>query len=398
MKRLLAILAGLLCLSGSAPALGQDGWSAAQLALLGSLQLNRLPKAPADRSNRYEDVPAAAALGKQLFFDRRLSANGQVACASCHDPARQFQDGRALAQGIGSGTRRSMPLAESGRGAWLFWDGRKDSLWSQALGPLEDAAEHGGNRLAAARLVSSQYKDAYEAVFGALPSLQGMPENAGPAGTEAERRAWLALGASERDALSRVFANLGKAIAAYEKTLHLAPGRFDAYLGATVRNDPQAAALLTAPEQRGLRLFIGKGECVTCHAGPLLTDHYFHNTGVAPRLAGQGEPGRSQAIARVLADEFNCLGTFSDAPPAACQELAFINRDDPRMAGAFKTPSLRQVGLRPPYMHAGQIATLEGVVRHYAAAPAALAGKSERRPLRLSEQEVRDLVSFLGAL
>jgi cytochrome c peroxidase len=129
-----------------------------------------------------------------------------------------------------------------------------------------------------------------------------------------------------------------------------------------------------------------------------MTDQHFHNTGVAPRDPQRPDLGRSAAISKVLADEFNCLGKFSDAKPGQCQELQFIADHDPKMAGAFKTPSLRNVALRPPYMHAGQVATLDDVVRHYARAPKAAVGQTERKPVPFTEQEIADLVSFLGTL
>ncbi|RYI78406.1 MAG: cytochrome-c peroxidase, partial [Acetobacteraceae bacterium] len=333
-------------------------------------------------------------------------------CASCHDPSRQFQDGLATSVGVGAGTRRAMPLAEAGRSPWLFWDGRKDSLWSQALGPLEDAAEHGGNRLRYARLVQAHYREPYEALFGPMPALDGLPQDAGPLGNEAERVAWRALEPSTRDAVTRVFANLGKALAAYEQTLRHEPSRLDRYLDGVAGTAPAAGASLDAREIHGLRLFIGKAQCISCHNGPLLTDQHFHNTGVPPRDAGAPDRGRAAALAKVRQDEFNCLGPFSDASPSQCQELRFLVKQDPTLEGAFKTPGLRGVALRPPYMHAGQLATLEAVVRHYVEAPPAAAGRSEprhrhagagpaaeaRQPIELSLAEQQDLVAFLRTL
>ena len=377
---------------------GPDGWSGAERAVLRTLQIDQLPSAAGDPSNRYQRMPAAAALGKRLFFDARLSANQQVACASCHAPQQQFQDGRPLGQGIATGVRRTMPIVESGRGAWLFWDGRKDSLWSQALGPMEDAKEHGGNRLAYAKAMRRYYRNEYEALFQPMPALDDQPEHASPNGTPAERSAWARLSTAQQQEVSRVFANMGKAIAAYESTLHYGPSRLDNYLAGTLRGDAAASQILDASEKRGLRLFIGKGSCVTCHGGPLLTDQHFHNTGVPPRDPAHPDQGRAAAIAAVTQDPFNCLGPFSDAPRGACAELEFIAADDPHMLGAFKTPSLRNVAQRAPYMHAGQIATLADVVRHYANAPRAAVGHSERQPLRLSEQEIADLAAFLGTL
>jgi len=394
------------------PWAGVVRWSANEKAVLASLSLKQLPTAPTDPSNAVERQPAAIELGRRLFSDARLSLNGAVACATCHDPARQFQDGRPVSQGVGTGSRRAMPIVGAGHGSWLFWDGRKDSLWSQALGPLEDAVEHGTNRTRLAHLVAAHYRRDYEVLFGALPRLDGLPADASPKGNAAEQAAWAAIDARRRDDVSRVFANVGKAIAAYEKSLQHAPTRLDAYIDAVLRGDAAARGLLRADEARGLRLFIGKAQCVTCHNGPLMTDQQFHNTGVPPRDAARPDRGRAAATAAVRSDEFNCLGPFSDARPEQCQELRFMVTDDPSLEGAFKTPGLRGVADRPPYMHAGQFATLDQVVRHYVSAPHAVVGHSElthrhagkaaehaeREPIELSDAEIADLVSFLGAL
>ena len=118
--------------------LGKPAWSPAETKLIGSLSLSALPKLPPDPSNAVGDDPAAAALGRTLFFDTRLSGNGKVACASCHLPDRQFQDGTPRATGMGKTNRRTMPIAGTAYSPWLFWDGRRDSQWAQALGPLND--------------------------------------------------------------------------------------------------------------------------------------------------------------------------------------------------------------------------------------------------------------------
>ena len=163
-------------------------------------------------------------------------------------------------------------------------------------------------------------------------------------------------------------------------------------------NDGKAEQLLTASEKNGLRIFIGAGRCVTCHNGPLLTDQHFHNTGIAPHGPMPQALGRRAGVAKLLSDEFNCLGRFSDAAPEQCGELRFLAAEGETLDGAYKTPSLRNVALRPPYMHAGQIATLDEVVAHYRAAPAAKIGKSELEKLALSAQDVKDLAAFLGTL
>lgn len=398
----------------SDPAAGLLRWSTEEKSVLASLSVTQLPPVPADPSNAVERQPAAIELGRRFFEDARFSRNGAVSCATCHDPARQFQDSLPVSRGVGTGSRRAMPLIGAGHATWLFWDGRKDSLWSQALGPLEDAVEHGTTRMHVVHLVAAHYRSDYEALFGALPRLDGLPRHAGPKGHAAAQAAWAAIGSRRQEEVSRVFANLGKAIAAYEKSLQHAPTRLDAYLDAVQRGDgPSQKQLLRAEEARGLRLFIGKAQCVSCHQGPLLSDQQFHNTGVPPRDAARPDHGRAAATAAVRADEFNCLGPFSDARTGHCQELRFMVSDGAALEAAFKTPGLRGVAQRPPYMHAGQFATLEQVVRHYIAAPHAALGHSElthrhagapaaghtgRAPIELSETEIADLVSFLGTL
>ena len=216
------------------PAASAVRWSTEEKTVLASLSLKQLPPMPVDPSNTVEQRPAAIELGRRLFSDARLSRNGAVSCASCHDPARQFQDGLPVSRGEGTGSRRAMPIVGAGHGPWLFWDGRKDSLWSQALGPLEDAVEHGTNRTRVARLVTRNYRADYEAIFGALPQLDGLPGDASPKGNATEQAAWTAIDVRRREEVSRVFSNIGKAIAAYEKSLQHGPTRLDGYVDAVL--------------------------------------------------------------------------------------------------------------------------------------------------------------------
>jgi cytochrome c peroxidase len=246
----------------------RDKWSAQELATIASMRLKEAGTRPTEPSNAYEQRTEAAALGQALFNDKRLSKNGQVACASCHAAEKQFQDDRKFGKGVRTGKRRTMPVMGASHSPFLFWDGRKDSLWSQALGPLEDAAEHGGNRVRLVRLVLTHHKAQYQAVFGAAPELGKLPEDASPNGTEAERGAWAALAPATRDGVNRVFANMGKAIAAYERNVSYGESRFDQYAQATVHGDGRGQEVLTTQEVRGLRAFLTNGQCVTCHNGP----------------------------------------------------------------------------------------------------------------------------------
>jgi cytochrome c peroxidase len=371
------------------------------------MRLKEAGARPVDPSNSYEQRADAGALGRALFNDTRLSKNGQVACASCHSADKQFQDGRQFGQGIGTGKRRTMPVMGAAHSPFLFWDGRKDSAWSQALGPMEDPAEHGGNRVRFVKLVQAQYKEEYQAVFGPMPGLGKLPDDASPAGTEAERAAWAAMPESSRDAVNRVFANMGKAMAAFERNISYGESRFDKYAQA-VAGDGAAQALLSQQEVRGLRLFLTKGQCVTCHNGPMLTDQAFHNTGVPSIDRANPDRGRAEGLKKLLQDEFNCLGRYSDAKPEQCGELQFLAANEPSQLAAFRTPSLRNVAERAPYMHAGQFTTLEQVVQHYAASPKAVLGHSElaqpgekhaeRQTIRLTAAEVQDVAAFLGTL
>jgi cytochrome c peroxidase len=403
----IAAVALAVCAAAGTQSL-RDKWSAQEIATMASMQLKEAGPRPADPSNEYEADPRAAALGCALFNDPRFSRNGEVSCASCHSPEKQFQDSRRVGHGVGTGKRRTMPVMGASHSPFLFWDGRKDSLWSQALGPLEDPAEHGGNRVAYLRLLKAHYAQQYRAVFGEFAQTGPLPGAASPNGSEPERAAWAAMPASDRDAVDRAFANMGKAIAAYERQVTYGESRFDRYAAATAAGDARGQEVLSPQEVRGLRVFLGRGQCVTCHNGPLMTDHAFHNTGVPPAAQEAADRGRADAIAKLLHDEFNCLGKYSDAKDGQCGELQFLSTDDPGQLGAFRTPSLRNVAERAPYMHAGQFATLHEAIEHYARSPRAAIGRTElaqpgekradRQTIRLSQDDVNDLVAFLGSL
>jgi cytochrome c peroxidase len=360
------------------------------------MSLAELERLPGDPTNRVADDPRAADLGRRLFFDTRLSANGRVACGTCHQPERGFQDGIALAQGVGTTARRTMPIAGMALSPFLFWDGRKDSLWAQALGPLESPVEHGGTRAQYARVIAESYAREYEQLFGILPDLAHVPRIAGPGADTAAASAWSALSRAERDDVTRVFVNIGKAIAAYERQLEFGASRFDAYVAA-VTTGQSAQSTLADEEIAGLRLFIGKANCTQCHSGPLLTNNEFHNTGVPPRAELAIDHGRLSGATAVLSDEFNCRSQWSDARER-CSELEFLVTGEHTLDRAYKVPSLRNVAQRAPYMDAGQFTTLAEVLDHYNRAPAAASGHSELHPLRLKAIELRQLEAFLRTL
>jgi cytochrome c peroxidase len=380
-------------------------WSPTELATLRSLSLAALPPLPPDPSNAVADDGHAAALGRQLFFDPRFSLNDQVSCASCHVPGRYFTDGKVLGQGVGIVSRHTMSLLGSSYSPWFTWDGKADSQWAQALGPLENTAEHGGDRLSYARVVTENYRDEYEALFGPLPDLSAahFPAQASPLGTNAQRTAWNELAPADQDIVTRVAVNMAKAIAAYQRTLLPQEARFDRYvaaLGDDGRVIPGAAeeSRLTGEEIAGLRLFIGKGQCINCHNGPLFTNFEFHNTAVPGQAGLPLDYGRRGGVEMLQQSEFTCLGPYSDAAPEECGEVRFLRVGGDTFDGSFRTPTLRNVAETAPYMHAGQFATLADALGHYNDGGLGLVGHNELVPLNLSAQELQQLEAFLKTL
>lgn len=383
-----------------APAPLPERWNESEAALIASLSLSALPPLQSDPSNAAADDERAATLGQQLFFDARLSANGAVSCASCHRPELAFSDGLPIAVGIGPGRRHTPGLLGVAYSPWFYWDGRRDSQWAQALTPLETHFEQGAGRAAIVRLLAADpdYKDMYEEIFGALPDPARLPDSASPLGGDAGQEAWRMLDPGLKHELSAAFANVGKALAAYQRKLLPGKSRFDEYADAVARDGAtRQGDTLSREEIAGLDLFIGEAQCVNCHNGPLFTNHDFHNTGILPVFGQLPSLGRFDGVRLAREDPFNCLGEFSDAAPGQCTELRFA-RDDNELAGAHKTPGLRNVTLTAPYMHTGQIATLGEVMRHYNEAPTAMLGHNEAKPLGLSNRQLRQLEAFMHTL
>jgi cytochrome c peroxidase len=404
----LPLLAVLWLIWQWTPAPLPSSWSEQELQLIQSLSLFALPPPPADPGNAVADNPDAARLGRSLFFDTRLSADGRVSCATCHQPERMFTDGKTVAEAIARADRNTMGLLGVAYTPWLFWDGRKDSLWSQALEPLENPREHGISRVDMARLLMADpdYNRLYRSVFpdekNQLPlhSLLDRDQfpDATPLGTAAQQQAWELMSPEDRHSINRIFSNAGKALAAWQRLLQPATSPFDNYADALqADNSVRKPQLLTNDAVAGLRLFLGKAQCINCHNGPLFTNNAFHNTAV---LSGAGllpAAGRSEGLRRALSDEFNCLGPFSDARDDQCAELLFVRSGD-ELIGAQRTASLRNLAYTAPYMHAGQIATLKAVVDHYNRADVAVVGHNEAKPLGLRAIEKRQLLAFLAAL
>lgn len=375
-------------------------WSEAEIALIQSLSLSNLPALPEVASNRVADDERAAELGHQLFFDTRLSANGAVSCATCHQPELMFSDGLPLAMGIAVGTRNTPGLIGLSHSPWFYWDGRKDSQWAQALAPIEAGIEQDFTRVELVHLLASDasYRARYTELFGELPATEDLPAAGSPLGDTREQEQWEQLTAAQQDAVSRAFSNAGKALAAYQRKLQPAANRFDAYADSlTPRTNGTPSSVLNGTEIAGLRLFIGKAQCVSCHNGPLFTNHEFHNTGILSAAGQLPSMGRYDGIRTAREDEFNCLGEFSDATPQQCTELRFA-RDSNDLVGAHKTPTLRNITLTAPYMHTGQMADLRTVLEHYNEAPVSMLSHNEAKPLGLRAVELRQLEAFLQTL
>ena len=321
-----------------------------------------------DTSNRRQGDAASVILGQRLFFDTGLSGHGRVACASCHQPAKAFQDGRSTAIGQGPGVRNTLGLLDAAGQRWYGWDGGTDSLWAASVRPLLNPRE---------MAASAAHVAAHVRADPALASLGGP-------------------GASD----DTVLAAVGKALAAYQATLVSPRTTFDDFRDALARGDDAAAARYPQAAQRGLRLFIGRARCALCHAGPRFSNGEFADIGVPFFVAGGVDPGRHGGLLALLADPFNRLGPHADDGGAGAVATRHV-RQAHRHFGEFKVPGLRQLRHTAPYMHAGSHATLADVVRHYDQLDEErLHADGERilQPLGLSAAEAADLQAFLLSL
>ena len=374
-----ALIAIAICSAGQASGQTSHEWSPSELKVLRSLTLSSLPELPPDPTNKYADDPRAADFGHKLFFDTRLSSNGEVACVTCHQPERYFTDGRKLSVGDGVTTRNAPTIVGAAYNIWFFWDGRKDSQWSQALGSIENPLEQNMPRqklIAAIRADGDLARD-YAAIFGPLPA------------------------SDDANGINRAFANIGKAIAAYERRIMPGPAKFDRYVDAVLAGrEPVPQDALTLDEKQGLHAFIDdqRGRCLRCHNGSLFTDQHFHNIGVDSPTTDPGAEGRIAGVEMALTDEFNCLGKYSDARPKDCAELKYARRHSPELRGAFKVPTLRGLLKTAPYMHIGSVRSLNDVMWHYRNLPPARIGKTELDNFTITGAEFDEMEAFLRTL
>ena len=401
-----------------------------------------------------------AELGRVLFHDPNFSANGLVACASCHMPEKSFTDGLPLSQGLAPGSRNTPTVVNTYLGQWFNWDGRSDSLVAQALHAAEDPRQLGSSRVRVVRELIGRYKKPYEAVFGAMPAAlergqfpadgtADVPRLSLPIEVAAHalatlgsfdqlretlhqaqiaRRApvmelsrktfgetpdqplfWIAafesLNPEERAAIDQVFTNFGTAIAAFERGLSATQSPFDQFARRVKDGALPADALGTGfsdQELAGFKLFVGPARCSLCHSGPGFSDQQFHNIGL-PALEHAGiDAGRATGVLRVGVSPFPCDDLSREiATSESCRERPFLNPKNLAAVGSFKTPSLRNISATAPYMHDGRFATMSEVIVHFDAAnsrPAIGTREGTIKPLKLTYEETAAIEAFLTAL
>ena len=305
------------------------------------------PPAARDPANAQDGKAQAIALGRRLFSDPSLSAEGDLSCASCHDPATAFQDGRRVPK---YGTRNTPSLLDVAQQRWFGWGGANDALWAASLAPMLADTEMGPAKLDSATLVQH-----------------------------------------------------AKALAAFQSTLVSPRTTFDAFRDALARGDERAAAAYPLAAQRGLRIFVGEGRCNVCHAGARFSNGEFADIGVPFFVPDGVDSGRHGGLKALQASAHNRLGPHNDAGAARDPRAVLTRQLDmqPRHFGEFRVPGLRQLDHTAPYMHDGSLATLPAVVQHYSALnEERLHADGERilRPLRLDAEQAADLLAFLRSL
>lgn len=390
-----ALLIAVLSLSSCWQAEGsvRHQWSQIELNILQSMHLSNLDSI-SDPGNRYIGSADAIALGEALFFSPILSHDGNTACASCHDTSQYFTSGN-----VKDGHRNTPTIVGAATSPWQLWDGKADSLWSQALIPFEEPTEHGISRLEVVELVLEHFLPEFVQAFGQVEEIRQFGQirqqhESQPLG-EGSQQQWQSLSASERNTVNRLFAKVGKAIAAYEAQLLPGEARLDGYISAIEQQDfALADDWLTPSEEAGLRIFISeKGQCIRCHNGPMLSNGDFTVT-ASPE--SQHDQGRIKVVSSITKAEFGCLSEYSDGQE--CDEVRYLKTEGAELMHAFKVPSLRNITLTAPYMHQGSLGDLNAVVDYYNRAPRNGLAHTELEPLYLLPYQRKQLVDFLSAL
>ncbi len=328
------LLVSLVAL-GACASIAQSGES--KIALKAgdpNLQHWLLPETPPYPENN-KPTAERVALGKQLFFDPRLSRNGNMSCASCHSPMFGWSDGLPTARGHNGMLlgRASPTVINTAYNSIQMWDGRKKDLEDQATGPMEASVEMNSDFTRMFKFLNNS--KGYKAAFAKAYPEEGISKD-----------------------------TIAKAIASYERTIISNDSPFDRW----IKGDEKA---MTEQQVRGFSVFTdpAKGNCAICHSAPNFTDDGFHNLGLASSAGEDADPGR------------------------------FAHKPIKILKGAFKTPTLRDVSLTAPYFHDGSAETLMDVVEHYARGGVVKEHLSPNiRKLDLTQQDKEDLVAFMEAL
>lgn len=328
-----------------------------------------------DASNRFSGNPAAIMLGRALFFEKRLSGTNSISCATCHDPNIAFSDGEALGRGLARLQRNTPSIWNVRFNRWFGWSGATDTLWGASIRPILAASEMRGTKEHVHKLIAQDpaLTAAFEEAFGVRP-----------------------------DELSPdlLLVATGKALAAYQETLITPRTLFDEFRDAMEAGDRQLLNQYPLSAKRGLKIFVGKGNCSLCHFGPNFTNGEFDDVAVPFFVApGIVDPGRHGGIAEFRVSPYNRSGKFSDTRnnPTLTQRVAVQHRN----WGAFKVPPLRNIARTAPYMHNGSLATLRDVVQHYSKIDEERlhsGGNPILKPLNLTPEEAEDLARFLETL
>ena len=340
------------------------------------------PQEPAsDPGNEYSGIDWAEQLGKLLFADTQLSANGQVACITCHQPARGFSDGLPVSLGAARHHRNSQGLLDVGLQRWFGWDGGADSLWSASLRPLFSKIEMNQTVEGAANYLRSH--PVYGTALLRSPSVHRSVSQ-------------------ERIDDEMIVVRAAKMIAAYVRTLQSVRTSFDRFRDSVLAGQSRQHSGFSAAALRGFKIFAGDANCHVCHFGPNFSNGEFHDTG-RPFFIGVGQvdAGRYTGIQRMRADRYNLLGPFNARPVDEEQRKTRTVRLSQHNWGQWRTPSLRNLTMTAPYMHDGSLQTLRAVVDAYADIDMDrlhVKGESILKPLDLSEAQREDLVAFLMSL
>ncbi len=427
--RILTALCAALVFIGCAQEDKETLFSDTEIAIIKTL----LYKAPSgEASNAYVNTGAAATLGQQFFWDTQFSGaititgnrNGTtyavgnerlVSCASCHDPNFGWADSATKPNDVSLGanfTSRNAPtILNSSFNTYSLWDGSTDSVWSIAR-PAVEGNPHNFHRYGVAYVICNSntvprgnYRTQHDTVF---PGAAGADSTTAVCASLAVgqltsanqygKTAYAGLSATNQGHVDRIFANFGKAIGAYEHLLVSKNSAFDQW-GEGNEN------AMTVSQKRGLKIFIGKGNCIRCHSGSNFSDGSFHNLGV-PQVggySGSNDQGRYTGVTKLLdaADNgaFNTSTAFNDS--AATNRVSGLSAQTSDI-GKFKTPTLRSVNKTPPYFHNGTFTSLWDVVNFYNFAGNAGSFPGTKDPIlttrRLTNEEMEDLVNFLKAL